>query len=72
VSELTPREIVAALDRYIVGQKDAKHAVAIAIRNRWRRSRLPDSAGPVKTGAGGIRLQRNASQGICRFRTGSR
>ncbi|RIK80606.1 MAG: HslU--HslV peptidase ATPase subunit [Planctomycetota bacterium] len=38
--DLTPREIVAELDRHIVGQKDAKRAVAIAIRNRWRRQRL--------------------------------
>jgi len=39
--ELTPREIVAALDRYIVGQADAKRAVAVAMRNRYRRERLP-------------------------------
>ena len=39
---LTPREIVTALDRYIIGQDDAKRAVAIAIRNRWRRQRLPE------------------------------
>ncbi len=37
---LTPREIVAALDRHIVGQADAKRAVAVAMRNRWRRQRL--------------------------------
>ena len=37
---LTPREIVAELDRYIVGQAAAKRAVAIALRNRWRRFRL--------------------------------
>ena len=43
MSQLTPREIVAALDRYIVGQNDAKRSVAVAIRNRWRRSRLPES-----------------------------
>jgi ATP-dependent HslUV protease ATP-binding subunit HslU len=42
VPELTPREIVAELDRYIVGQNDAKRAVAIAIRNRWRRQQLPE------------------------------
>jgi len=42
VRELTPREIVAELDRYIVGQGDAKRAVAIAIRNRWRRQHLPE------------------------------
>ncbi|MBW8884685.1 MAG: ATP-dependent protease ATPase subunit HslU, partial [Planctomycetia bacterium] len=39
---LTPRQIVAELDRYIVGQHDAKRAVAIAVRNRWRRQQLPD------------------------------
>lgn len=39
---LTPREIVTALDRYIIGQDDAKKAVAIAIRNRWRRQQLPE------------------------------
>jgi ATP-dependent HslUV protease ATP-binding subunit HslU len=43
VSEaLTPRQIVAELDKYIVGQHDAKKAVAVAIRNRWRRQQLPD------------------------------
>jgi ATP-dependent HslUV protease ATP-binding subunit HslU len=40
MTELSPREIVSELDRYIVGQKDAKRAVAIALRNRWRRLRL--------------------------------
>lgn len=39
---LTPREIVAELDKYVVGQKDAKRAVAIALRNRVRRQKLPD------------------------------
>ena len=39
---LTPREIVAALDQHIVGQGDAKRAVAVAIRNRWRRQQLDD------------------------------
>jgi ATP-dependent HslUV protease ATP-binding subunit HslU len=39
---LSPREIVSELDRYIVGQHDAKRAVAIALRNRWRRQQLPD------------------------------
>src|SRR5918993_3089152 len=38
---LTPRRIVAELDKYIVGQHDAKKAVAVAIRNRWRRQQLP-------------------------------
>lgn len=41
-ADLTPREIVAELDRYVVGQEDAKRAIAIAVRNRWRRSQLPD------------------------------
>ena len=40
--DLTPREIVKELDHHIVGQSDAKRAVAIAIRNRWRRQRLPE------------------------------
>jgi ATP-dependent HslUV protease ATP-binding subunit HslU len=40
MTEFSPREIVSELDRYIVGQKDAKRAVAIALRNRWRRLRL--------------------------------
>src|SRR5437762_14374116 len=39
----TPREIVSELDRYIVGQHDAKRAVAIALRNRWRRQQLPEA-----------------------------
>jgi len=42
VRDLTPREIVAELDRHIVGQDDAKRAVAVAIRNRWRRQRLSE------------------------------
>ncbi|MDO8666368.1 MAG: AAA family ATPase, partial [Gemmatimonadales bacterium] len=42
LEELPPRQIVAELDRYIVGQGPAKKAVAIAIRNRWRRSQAPD------------------------------
>ena len=41
MEELTPREIVSELDKYIVGQANAKRAVAIALRNRYRRSRLP-------------------------------
>lgn len=40
--ELTPKQIVKELDRYIIGQQDAKIAVAIALRNRYRRSRLPE------------------------------
>jgi ATP-dependent HslUV protease ATP-binding subunit HslU len=42
LDELTPRQIVAELDKYIVGQDAAKKAVAIALRNRWRRQRVPD------------------------------
>ncbi|NPA39417.1 MAG: ATP-dependent protease ATPase subunit HslU [Thermodesulfobacteria bacterium] len=45
IRELTPKEIVAELDRYIVGQAKAKKAVAIAMRNRWRRQQLK---GPIK------------------------
>lgn len=44
--EFTPREIVAQLDRHIVGQQEAKRAVAIAVRNRWRRQRLADDLRP--------------------------
>ncbi len=40
MTELTPREIVSELDRYIIGQAEAKRAVAVALRNRWRRKRL--------------------------------
>src|SRR4051794_29509138 len=48
LDELTPREIVAELDKYVVGQKDAKRAVAIALRNRMRRQKLsPDMAEEV-------------------------
>ena len=39
---MTPREIVSELDRYIVGQRDAKRAVAVAVRNRWRRQLVPE------------------------------
>jgi len=42
MTDLSPREIVSELDRYIVGQNDAKRAVAVALRNRWRRKRVPD------------------------------
>ena len=40
MSDMTPREIVSELDRFIIGQKDAKRAVAVALRNRWRRKQL--------------------------------
>src|SRR6202171_6027227 len=43
LADLTPRQIVAELDRYIIGQSDAKKAVAIALRNRWRRQRAPEA-----------------------------
>jgi ATP-dependent HslUV protease ATP-binding subunit HslU len=43
LADLTPRQIVSELDRYIVGQDEAKKAVAIALRNRWRRQRAPES-----------------------------
>ena len=42
MTDLTPREIVLELDRHIIGQRDAKRAVAVALRNRWRRKNLPD------------------------------
>jgi ATP-dependent HslUV protease ATP-binding subunit HslU len=46
LDELTPRQIVAELDKYIVGQDDAKKAVAIALRNRWRRQRVDEEMRP--------------------------
>src|SRR5262249_54292478 len=42
LEEMPPRQIVSELDRYIVGQDAAKRAIAIAVRNRWRRSQAPD------------------------------
>ena len=42
MTDLTPREIVSELDRFIIGQNDAKRAVAVALRNRWRRKQLDD------------------------------
>ena len=45
---LSPRQIVAELDRYIVGQNDAKRAVAVALRNRWRRQRLRNATATAR------------------------
>lgn len=42
MTDLTPREIVSELDRFIIGQKEAKRAVAVALRSRWRRKQLAD------------------------------
>ena len=42
MQNLTPKQIVSELDKYIVGQSDAKRAVAVAVRNRWRRQQLPE------------------------------
>ena len=42
LDELTPRQIVAELDKYIIGQSNAKKAVAIVLRNRWRRQRVEE------------------------------
>ena len=42
MSSFTPREIVSELNRFIIGQTDAKRAVAVALRNRWRRQQLDD------------------------------
>ena len=43
IKQLTPSQIVAELDKYIIGQNNAKKSVAIALRNRWRRQQVPDS-----------------------------
>jgi ATP-dependent HslUV protease ATP-binding subunit HslU len=45
IENMTPRQIVAELDKYVVGQRQAKRAVAIALRNRWRRQQLPPELG---------------------------
>ena len=42
-SSFSPREIVSELDKFIIGQQKAKRAVAVALRNRWRRKQLPES-----------------------------
>src|SRR5437764_14417133 len=42
MTAFSPREIVSELDRFIIGQNDAKRAVAVALRNRWRRQQLPE------------------------------
>ncbi|WP_018948318.1 ATP-dependent protease ATPase subunit HslU [Thioalkalivibrio sp. ALMg11] len=49
MTDMTPREIVQELDRYIIGQDDAKRAVAVALRNRWRRRQLPPELQPEVT-----------------------
>jgi ATP-dependent HslUV protease ATP-binding subunit HslU len=46
MSQMTPREIVEELDKHIVGQKAAKRAVAIALRNRWRRQQVAEACAP--------------------------
>ena len=43
MSQMTPREIVQELDKHIIGQDDAKRAVAIALRNRWRRMHVDEA-----------------------------
>ena len=72
MNDLTPRQIVKSLDRYIIGQDDAKRAVAIAIRNRWRRLQLPreiaDDVAPKNilmmgpTGVGKTEIARRLAQ----------
>ena len=49
MSAMTPQEIVSELDRYIVGQQEAKRAVAIAMRNRWRRQHVDEKLRPEIT-----------------------
>ncbi|MEE8170608.1 MAG: ATP-dependent protease ATPase subunit HslU [Phycisphaerae bacterium] len=72
MSAMSPKELVAALDRYVIGQSEAKRAVAVAIRNRWRRQQLPQAmradvgpknilmAGP--TGVGKTEIARRLAQ----------
>ncbi len=72
---LTPQEVVANLGTHIIGQEDAKRAIAIALRNRWRRMRLPQSqqdevipknilmVGP--TGCGKTEIARQVLRPVC-------
>ncbi len=72
MNDLTPRQVVQALDRYIIGQEEAKRAVAVAIRNRWRRLQLPrdlqDDVAPKNilmigpTGVGKTEIARRLAQ----------
>ena len=55
--ELTPRQIVAELDKYIIGQNEAKKSVAIALRNRWRRMNAPEAAAVARLGAAQQRVR---------------
>jgi ATP-dependent HslUV protease ATP-binding subunit HslU len=57
LDELTPRQIVGELDKYIVGQKAAKRAVAIALRNRWRRQRVEDDLRERLAGAPFVKVE---------------
>ena len=43
MSDMTPKQVVEELDKHIIGQTDAKRAVSIALRNRWRRLQLPEN-----------------------------
>src|SRR5437016_4949811 len=63
LDELTPREIVAELDKYVIGQKDAKRAVAIALRNRMRRQKRPSEP------TAGFVLEGTTSSGDSQSRT---
>ena len=59
----SPRETVSELDRHIIGQKEAKRAVAIAMRNRWRRQQLDDTMRNEGTGCCPVRRSgRNAAE----------
>ena len=62
MKELTPKQTVQQLDRYIVGQNDAKRAVAIAIRNRWRRQQLPEG---MREEVGPKNIIRITSYNVC-------
>ena len=76
MTSFSPREIVSELDRFIIGQNDAKKAVAIALRNRWRRLQLEDEMreevlpknilmiGPTGVGKTEIFLGSRARQGL--------
>ena len=63
MTDLTPREIVSELDRFIIGQKDAKRAVAVAMRSRWRRAKLADDLRDAKIKAWRDAVRRTLTTG---------
>ena len=66
MTSFSPREIVSELDRYIVGQNDAKRAVAVALRNRWRRQRFLSAIATARFASSWPTIKRSSSETISR------